>query len=177
MRTKKEKDEERYFGLQRFESPQEAFKVMQDIWGEINGCDSQNLAILTDDSFPKMILSRAIHMYCNYKAGQVDEAELKRSLGIGRDVNDYLCDFDFFLYSEKSQSFYTCRMSFKDDLVYMWNDRQWEYFNELEKIYDFKSIVQQAKRIVDNFILDNDVKDFDMLSDSIFEDMDLLPII
>ena len=66
MRTKKEFEDERYFGIQKFTEPMEAFKVMEGRWGE-SGMDTQtDLLILTDETFRKAILIRAIEKYAEY---------------------------------------------------------------------------------------------------------------
>ena len=56
MRTQQEFENERYFGLQKFDNPQDAFKVMEGAWGETNADDNRELHILTDDTFEKAVL-------------------------------------------------------------------------------------------------------------------------
>ena len=43
-------------------------------------------------------------------------------------INDYLLDFNFFLYSSNNQRYYTSFMEFKDDFCYLWSERQWSIF-------------------------------------------------
>lgn len=38
-------------------------------------------------------------------------------------------------------------MKFKDFLVYMWSERQWDIYRELADIHNFKKIVAKAKKI------------------------------
>ena len=64
-------------------------------------------------------------------------------------MSDYLLDFDFFLYAKLTKSYYTCRMSFKDDHVTQWNDRQWGYYAELSELYSFNMIIEKAKSLID----------------------------
>ena len=45
MRTQKEFENERYYGLQKFDYPQEAFKVMEGVWGESNAFHSRDFAV------------------------------------------------------------------------------------------------------------------------------------
>ena len=35
-------------------------------------------------------------------------------------------------------------MSMKDDAVYMWNDRQWGYFEELWEAYSLKEVIKRT---------------------------------
>lgn len=148
MRTQEEFESERYFGLQKFDNPQDAFKVMEGVWGEENDGDSRDLHILTDDTFEKAILERALEIYFDYVSGEKTKEEYKRAIELGKNgkTHSELLDFDFFLYSQKSR-YYTSRMSFKDDLVFMWNDRQWEYFEELRESYSFEKIISKAIRL------------------------------
>lgn len=151
MRTQKEFEEERYFGIQKFTDPVEAFKVMEGRWGEYGGVDGTqtDLLVATPKTFKKVILTRAIEKYAEYKDGKIAWEDCSKALGIGDNVTDYLLDFDFFLYSEQTKSYYTCRMSFKDDFVTEWNKRQWEYYEELYELYSFDLIVEKARNLVD----------------------------
>ena len=149
MRSKEQFENERYFGLQKFDTAEEAFSVMEGIWGEANAEDSKELHILTDETFKKAIVSRAITIYLDYKEGEKTEEALNRAFGLGEDIDDTLLDFDFFLYSQKSNCYFTCRMSMKDDAVYMWNDRQWGYFKDLWEAYSLKEVIKKAITLVD----------------------------
>ena len=148
MKSKEQFENERYFGLQKFDTAEEAFSVMEGIWGERNEDDSKELHILTDETFKTSILSRAILIYLDYKEGEKTEEELNKAFGLGEDINDSLLDFDFFLYSQKSNCYFTCRMSMKDDAVYMWNDRQWGYFKDLWEAYSLKEVIKEAITLV-----------------------------
>ena len=75
MRTPQEFENERYFGLQKFDNPQDAFKVMEGAWGETNADDNRELHILTDDTFEKAVLLRAIEIRLNYLCGKITEEE------------------------------------------------------------------------------------------------------
>ena len=122
---------------------------MEGIWGDINADDSKNLHILTDETFEKAIASNVLKLYLDYKEGDITEEKLNRAFGLDEDIDDSLFDFDFFLYSQKTNSYFTCRMSMKDDAVYMWNDRQWGYFNELWEAYYLKEVIKKAITLVD----------------------------
>ena len=167
MRSKEEFQNERYFGLQKFNTPEEAFKVMEGIWGEINHDDSKELHIFTDEAFLSTILSRAITIYLDYKEGEKTEEALNRAFGLGEDIDDTLLDFDFFLYSQKGNCYYTCRMSIKDDAVYMWNDRQWGYFEELWEAYSLKEVIKEAISLVEDALKNMRLFDRGMVIDII----------
>ena len=159
MRTKKEFEEERYFGLQKFNKPEEAFGVMEGIWGDYNADDSKNLHILTDETFEKAIASNVLKLYLDYKEGDITEEKLNRAFGLEEDIDDSLFDFDFFLYSQRTNSYFTCRMSIRDDAVYMWNDRQWGYFEELWEAYSLKEVIKRTIKAAKE--AGSEEKDFD----------------
>ena len=150
MRTPQEFENERYFGLQKFDNPQDAFKVMEGAWGETNADDNRELHILTDDTFEKAVLLRAIEIRLNYLCGKITEEDNNKAFGYGIVINSDLLDFDYFLYSHKSSCYYTSRMSFKDDQVHMWNKRQWGYYDELWNAYSFEKLIRKAIEITED---------------------------
>ena len=159
MRTKEEFENERYFGLQKFETAGEAFKVMSGEWSEAYETQEQ-LFIMCDEDFKKLMLDRSLKCCIRYKLGLINKEEYKYSLWLDEWSNDYLMDCDFFLYSEVGKCFFTCRMNFKDDQVYMWNQRQWGYYRELFELYDIASISDKAQYVVDCYFEENKNTDF-----------------
>ena len=145
-------DSKRYFGLQKFTDPTEAFIVMEGSWGiEDEEGQPKLLIAITSEVFKKAILRRAIEKYLDCKMGKISQKECDEALGIAEDITDYLLDFDFLLYSEISKCYYTSRMFFKDDYVTEWNDTQWEYYHELSELYSFEDIAYKAKEIIDTY--------------------------
>ena len=86
------------------------------------------------------------------------------------DINDHLLDFNFLLYSEKSKSFYTSRMEFKDDFVYMWSHSQWDIFEELRSLYSFDALVSEAERVFNAYY--SEIVDEDVIDEIIFNDLE-----
>ena len=149
MRTQKQQEEERYFGIQKFDTTEEAFEVMEGNWGS-RGTDAEaNVLICMDEQFGKAILLRAAEKYIEYKEGTISLDDCNRALMIDEEFNDYLVDFDFLLLSKKTNSCFASRMSFKDDACNVWNERQWGYFYELAETYSFEENVQKAMSLVD----------------------------
>ena len=174
MRTQEQFEAERYFGIQKFSDPYEAFKVMDGNWGK-NAEETQSaLLVTTDESFRKTIQVRAIEKYVEYKEGKITWEECSRALGIAEKVTDYLLDFDFFLYSKDTKSYYTCRMSFKDDYVYLWNERQWGYYKELYDLYSFDLIVDKARKMVDSLYEENNNIDSDYILEYLEDEEDFM---
>lgn len=180
MRSKEDFENERYFGLQKFKTANEAFNVMSGEWGEnCDGISQEKLLILNDDDFKQLMFDRSLMCCIRYKLGLIDKKEYEYALWLDEWSNDYLMDLDFFLYSKVGKCFYTCRMNFKDDAVYMWNKRQWGYYQELFYLYDIASITDNAEYILECYcknneeyiqnIIDSGAEEEDVMI--IFEDM------
>jgi len=175
MRTKEEFENERYFGIQKFDTFEEAVAVMKGKWG-IEGFETQSkLLIADDDIFKDAVLLRAIERVCEARLENLDWEKCKMDLGLSKKKNtDYLLDFDFLLYSKKKNCYFTCRMSFKDDFVYMWNDRQWGYYNELSDLYSFPQIAKKSISLVDSYIKQYKLNDVDDALDMIIDEEGLI---
>lgn len=153
------KKDDNYWGIQKFNTAKGAFNVMDGAWGENEVDGETHLEVLTDITFEDVIKARAFRILCLHKLGKISKDKLDSSLCRADDINDYLLDFNFFLYSEKSKSYYTSRMEFKDDFVYMWSDSQWDIFDELRHLYLFDALVNEAERILNDYsseIVDED---------------------
>ncbi|MCR4602160.1 MAG: hypothetical protein K5683_01330 [Prevotella sp.] len=94
------------------------------------------------------------NLFLFQKDGKITWEECSQALDLSEKVTDYLLDFDFFLYSKFTKCYYTCRMTMKDDLVYMWNKRQWGYYNELSELYSLELLVGKAMSLVDSLYED-----------------------
>lgn len=162
-------EDQYYWGIQKFRAAKEAFKVMDAAWGENEVDGETHLEILTDNTFEDVIRARAFRILCLHKLGKISKDKLDSSLCRADDINDHLLDFNFLLYSEKSKSFYTSRMEFKDDLVYLWSKRQWEIFDELRHLYLFDALVNEAERIFN--IYSSEIVDEDVIDEIIFNDL------
>lgn len=146
MRTKEQIENERYYGIQKFTNPSEAFETIRGRWTDENMASESNIVIMDDEAFEKVIFCRAFLKYSEYKLGQITKYECDKALGKRSNIiSDYLLDFNFFLYSGLNGCFYTSRMEYKDDSVYMWNERQWDIYYELSQLYSFDKIVKDAQ--------------------------------
>ena len=153
MRSTEQFENERYFGIQKFDTLGEAVAVMRGKWGEEAFETQSKLLIADDDIFKKSVMRRAVERVCEARLENLDWEKCKTDLGLSKKKNtDYLLDFDFLLYSKKKNCYFTCRMSYKDDFVYMWNDRQWGYYYELSDLYSFPEIAKKSISLVDSYI-------------------------
>ncbi len=141
-----EVEDQYHWGIQKFKNAQDAFNNMSQEWGE-NIMRFEHLTILTDESFEKIIKSRALDVFGEHKWGKIDHEQLNNSIGRGKYRNDRLLDFNFFLYSQRSDSYYTSIMEFKDDFVFLWSKRQWKIAKELWNLYSFDSLINEAEKV------------------------------
>lgn len=154
MRSKTEFENERYFGLQKFNKAKDAFNVMVGLWSE-RFESQEELYILQDEEFKMKMLDRALECCIKYRLGLITKEKYEAALWLDNVSSDYLMDFDFFLQSSVGKCYYTCRMNFKDDAVNEWNKRQWGYYEELFDLYDIADIVKDAQYVVDAFFDEN----------------------
>ena len=162
-------EDQYYWGIQKFNTAKEAFNVMDGAWGENEVDGETHLEVLTDTTFETIIKARAFRILCLHKLGKISKDKLDSSLCRADDINDHLLDFNFLLYSEKSKSYYTSRMEFKDDFVYRWSKRQWKIFDELRHLYLFDALVNEAERIFN--IYSSEIVDEDVIDEIIFNDL------
>ena len=130
--------DDRTYGIQAFDTPEEAFGLMASHWSSRS---EEDMVILNDRQFVRTIGERIIRIVVETMLGRVSKEKCKESLGLGLKINDYLLDFNFFLYSSNNQRYYTSFMEFKDDFCYLWSERQWSIFDELYQTYYFDKLV------------------------------------
>ena len=138
--------DDRTYGIQAFDTPEEAFGLMASSWSSRS---EEGMVILNDRQFIKMIGERIIRIVVETMLGRVSKEKCKESLGLGLKINDYLLDFNFFLYSSNNQRYYTSFMEFKEDFCYLWSERQWSIFEELYETYHFDELVSQALEFIE----------------------------
>ena len=149
VKAEKKVREERYYGIQAFDNVEDAWYVMAgEFSGQCEGLGDGRLFILDDETFETIIFERAVIAYCECKLGKITKEQLKYRLRLGNgQYSDYLLDFNFFHRSEYTGKYYTSRMEYRDDGRYRWDKRQWNIYDELYKIHDFRGLVKAAKRM------------------------------
>ena len=138
--------DDRTYGIQAFDTPEEAFGLMASSWSNQS---AESMQILNDRQFARMIEARVITILVEAMLGKVSKEKCKESLGLGLKINDYLLDFNFFLYSSNNQRYYTSFMEFKDDFCYLWSERQWSIFEELYQTYCFDKLVNYGLEFIE----------------------------
>ena len=138
--------DDRTYGIQAFDTPEEAFGLMASNWSDRS---EEDMVIMNDQQFVRIIGERIITIVVETMLGRVSKAKCKESLGLGFKVNDYLLDFNFFLYSSNNQRYYTSFMEFKDDFCCLWSERQWSIFEELYQTYCFDKMIDLAFEFVE----------------------------
>ena len=94
----------RTYGIQAFDTPEEAFGLMAFHWTD-RSCE--RMFILNDRQFIRMIGERIITILVDAMLGRVSKDMCKESLGLENAINDYLLDWNFFLYSSVNNRYYT----------------------------------------------------------------------
>lgn len=139
--------DDRTYGIQAFDTPEEAFGLMAFHWTDRS---YERMFVLNDRQFIKMIGERIITILVDAMLGRVSKEKCKESLGLENGINDYLLDWNFFLYSSVNNRYYTSFMEYKADYCHVWCDRQWELFGELHQTYRFDELIDGAFRFVED---------------------------
>ena len=139
--------DDRTYGIQAFDTPEEAFGLMAFHWTDRS---YERMFVLNDRQFIKMIGERIITIIVESILGRVSKEKCKESLGLENGINDYLLDWNFFLYSSVNNRYYTSFMEYKLDYCHVWCDRQWELFWELHQTYRFDELIDGAFRFVED---------------------------
>ncbi len=138
--------DDRTYGIQTFDTPEEAFGLMASSWSSRS---EEGMVILNDRQFVRTIGERIIRIVVETMLGRVSKEKCKESLGLGLKINDYLLDFNFFLYSSNNQRYYTSFMEFKEDFCYLWSEQQWSIFEELYQTYCFDKLVNYGLEFIE----------------------------
>ena len=139
--------DERTYGIQAFDTPEEAFGLMAFHWTDRS---YERMFVLNDRQFIKMISERIIRIVVETMLGRGSKEKCKESLGLENAINDYLLDWNFFLYSSVNNRYYTSFMEYKADYCHVWCDRQWELFWELHQTYRFDEVIDGAFRFLED---------------------------
>ena len=139
--------DDRTYGIQVFDTPEEAFGLMAFHWTDRS---YERMFVLNDRQFIKMISERIIRIVVETMLGRVSKEKCKESLGLENAINDYLLDWNFFLYSSVNNRYYTSFMEYKADYCHVWCDRQWELFWELHQTYRFDEVIDGAFRFLED---------------------------
>ena len=139
--------DDRTYGIQAFDTPEEAFGLMAFHWTDSS---HERMFVLNDRQFIKMIGERIIKILVDAMLGRVSKEKCKESLGLENAINDYLLDWNFFLYSSVNNRYYTSFMEYKADYCHVWCNRQWDLFWELHQTYRFDELIDGAFRFVED---------------------------
>ena len=139
--------DDRTYGIQAFDTPEEAFGLMAFHWSSRS---EEGMVILNDRQFVRTIGERIITILVDAMLGRISKEKCKESLGLENAINDYLLDWNFFLYSSVNNRYYTSFMEYKADYCHVWCDRQWELFWELHQTYRFDEVIDGAFRFLED---------------------------
>ena len=112
----------------------------------------EGMVILNDRQFVRTIGERIIRIVVETMLGRVSKEKCKESLGLENGINDYLLDWNFFLYSSVNNRYYTSFMEYKADYCHVWCNRQWDLFWELHQTYRFDELIDGAFRFLEDHL-------------------------
>ena len=124
-------------GLRKFEDPRAAFWVMQGFWS-----DEKEYLAVDERYFVHQVLVLAIVALWACHSGEISKEECYAALGQCEQKSSYLLQFNFFLYNQKNNCFYTGL----EDEDYYWDEDQFKIYDEVYDTYSFSRIVEHAKK-------------------------------
>jgi len=149
---------EKYYGIQSYDNPVDAFETMDQLWGECAAERETNL-VLGEKEFFDQIYDRVVLKYAEYKNGKITKDEVQAALNMSpKCTTDYLLDFNFFFYCNRTKTFYTSRMEFKDDNVHVWNDDQWHIYYEIIEAYQLNKYIALIVRHIEDYMKKEGIK-------------------
>ena len=136
----------RIYGLRSFTNPSEAWNVVCSNWT----CNEDKLLVLNDEKFKKMVVERVIIKVVECKLGLITYNQCKDVLGFSESGTNYLIDFNFFMYCNKTRKFYTSIVHYNNTHWPGLGSVEWKVYEELSQVYDFEYLVQTGMDFVDS---------------------------
>lgn len=141
LEHRSEKDEYT-FGIQKFDNAKDAFDVMDNEWGEMWGHKGFTEIRIGNNAFLDQVYYRVVELFERWLEGEYSEEKFLACLGFNDEyTTDELLNFNFFLYNEENDCYYTSMMEFGDDYNSVLSDRQWKIFYEIYYNYHLNDYV------------------------------------
>lgn len=160
--------------INKYDNPAEAWEEMGGIWGDY-WKGKEYLYVLDDSYMHSILLYRAIKKWRDKRLDGTSENHCRTDLL----KTQYLLDFNFFYYSERTKKFYTSMMELKEGNRVFWNDDQWDIFDEIRDIQDFEAIASKAEKMESEMAKNmTDILNEEEFNDRILDDFGIaaLPI-
>lgn len=176
MKTKKSNQKqikkEDIFGLKSYTDGAEAWKF---ITSELIPLD-MGFSYLNDKSFVKIIAYRIIKLWLNYKKGIITEKQFMSCICIGK-VTDYLVAFNFCLYSEKADKWYSYIYECDGESITTRTQEHRDIFKELYMLYSFDKLVAKVISFTMEYYNPSDKTGIDLLEmfDQHWDDFEFQP--
>lgn len=164
---------ENYYGIQSYDNPADAFDNMSQLWGECAPEGETNL-VIGEKEFFDQIYDRVVLKYAEYKNGKITKDEVTAALNLNPEyTTNYLLDFNFFIHCNRTKTFYTSRMEFKDDNVHIWSDEQWGIYFEIIESFNLNKYIPLIIRHIEDYMKKKNIKtleDGDLYDDLLWND-------
>lgn len=138
-------------GINKWTNAHDAFNAIEGHHGIENGDGQKDyIEICTENYFKEKIVERLYELFdaCGGDTTKFKNPQLRNAVNFDGEggLSDYLIDFDFFFYSKRYRTYYTCIMSVKDDNMHLFDDYQWDVFFELINRFDLRGLTETVKR-------------------------------
>ena len=97
-----------------------------------------------------MVVERVIIKVVECKLGLITYDQCKDMLGLSESGTNYLIDFNFFLYCNKTRKFYTSIVHYNNTHWPGLGSVEWKVYEELSQVYVFEYLVETGMDFVDS---------------------------
>ena len=132
---------ENIYGLKSFTDGREMWKIMTSKWSDTD----EDFGIHNDSRFERALGARVLGRMFEYENGEISEEVLHRSLNLGC-ISDYLLGFNFFLYSEKANKWYSSLVFYNNHELEVdeCTEEHFRICDELFELYNIGAITMKA---------------------------------
>lgn len=132
---------ESIYGLKSYTDGREMWKVMTSKWSDTD----EDFGIHNDSRFERALGARVLGRMLEYENGEISEEVLHGSLNLGC-ISDYLLGFNFFLYSEKANKWYSSIVFYNNHAIEAdeCTEEHFQICDELFELYNIGAITIKA---------------------------------
>ena len=146
------------FGLKSYTDGAEMWKF---ITSELDPTNTP-ISFLNDKSFENLVAYHLLEAWLAYKKGQITKEQFMECICVGG-VTDYLVAFNFCLYSEKADKWYSGIFMCGDETIKNRTKKHQDIFTELYLLYNFDKLTAKVLQFAHTYYNPSDETDVELL--------------
>lgn len=121
-----------------------------------------SISFLNDKSFENLVAYQLLEAWLAYKKGQITKEQFMECICVG-DVTDFLVAFNFCLYSEKADKWYSGIFMCGDETIKNRTKKHQDIFTELYLLYNFDKLTAKVLQFAHTYYNPSDETDVELL--------------